>query len=69
MLGLGSGRVFGLESSAFPVRVSVEIDDLVLGLESSTLGLGLWLESSAFRVRIRVRVRVMFRVRFRIECI
>ena len=45
---------FGLESSAFRVRVSVEIDDLVLGLESSTLGLGLWLESSAFRVRIRV---------------
>ena len=60
---------FGLESTAFRVRLSVEIDDLVLGLYSSTLVLELWLESSAFRVRIRVRVRVMFRVRFRIECI
>ena len=61
--------LFGLESSAIRVRLSVENDDLVLGLQSSTLGLELWLESSAFRVRIRVRVRVMFRVRLRIECI
>ena len=60
---------FGLESSAFRVRVSVGIDDLELGLESSTLALDLWLESNAFRVWIRVRVRVMFRVRVRIECI
>ena len=29
---LGSGLPFGLESSAFRVRLSVEIDDLVLGL-------------------------------------
>ena len=60
---------FGLESSAFSVRHSVEIDDLVLRLYSSTLVLELWLVSSAFRVRIRVRVRVMFRVKVRIECI
>ena len=59
----------GLESSAFRVRVSVEIDDLELVLESSTLGLELRFESSAFRVRIWVRVSVMFRVRVRIECI
>ena len=56
----------GLESSAFRVRLSV--DDLMLGLQSSTLRLELWLKSSAFTVRIRVRVRVMFRVRVRIEC-
>ena len=55
---------FGLESSAFRVGVSVEIDDLVSGLESSTLGLGLWLESTAFRLRVRVRA---IRVRIRIE--
>ena len=60
---------FGLQLSAFRVRFSVEIDDLVLDLESSTLGLELWLESSAFRVRIRDRVRFMFRVRVKIECI
>ena len=60
---------FGLESNAFRVRVSVGIDDLELMLESSTLGLNLWLESSAFRVWIRVRLRVMFTVRVRIECI
>ena len=60
---------FGLESNAFRVRVSVGIDDLELMLESITLGLNLWLESSAFRVWIRVRVTVMFRVRVRIECI
>ena len=60
---------FGLESSAFRVRLSVEIDDLVLGLSSGTLALELWLESSAFRVRIRVRVRVMLRVWARMECI
>ena len=60
---------FGLESNAFGVRLSVEIDGLVLGLKSSTLGLELLLVSSAFRVRIRVRDRVMFRVRVRIECI
>ena len=60
---------FGLQLSAFRVRVSVEIDDLVLDLESSTLGLELCLESSAFRVSIRDRVRFMFRVRVRIECI
>ena len=35
-LGLGSVLPFGLESSAFRVRVSVEIDDFMLGLESST---------------------------------
>ena len=58
---------FGLQSSAFRVRVSVEIDNLVLGLQWSILGLELWFESSAFRVR--VRVRVMFRVRVRVECI
>ena len=52
---------FGLESSAFRVTVSVEIDDLVLRLETSTLALELWLESNAFRVRIRVRV-IRFRV-------
>ena len=57
---------FGLESSAFRVAVRVEIDDLVLGLESSTLGLELWLESIAFRLSIRVRV---IRVRIRIESI
>ena len=60
---------FGLESSAFRVRVSVGIDNLELVLESRTLGLNLWLESSAFRVWIRVRVSGMFRVRVRIECI
>ena len=38
-------------------------------VKSSTLGLELWLEYTAFRVRIRVRVRVMFKVRIRIECI
>ena len=68
-MGLGSGLPFGLESSAFRVRVSVEIDDLVLGLESSTLGLELWLDSSTLRVRDRVRMTVMFRLRVRIECI
>ena len=45
-LGLGSGLPFGLEPSAFRVRVSDEIVDLVLGLESST-----------FRVRVMVRIR------------
>ena len=60
---------FGLESSAFRLKVTVEIDELVLGLESRTLQLELWLESSAFRVRLRLRVTVMFRVRVRIECI
>ena len=60
---------FGLESSGFRVRISVEIEDLELVLEASTLGLEFRLESSAFRVRIKVRVRVMFRVRVRIECI
>ena len=66
MLGLGFGLSFRLESSAFRVRVSVEIDDLVLGLESSTLGLELWLESTIFKLRVRVRV---IRVRIRIESI
>ena len=42
---------------------------MAFGLESSAFGLGLWLESSAFRVRIMDRVRFMFRVRVRIECI
>ena len=42
------------------------IEDLVLGLELSTLGLELWLESSAFRDRVRVRV---IRVRIGIESI
>ena len=37
---------FGLKSSAFRLRDSGEIDDLVLGLESST-----------FRVRVLVRIR------------
>ena len=60
---------FGLESSAFRLKVTVEIDGLVLGLESRTLQLELWLESSAFGVRIRLRVTVMFRVTVRIECI
>ena len=36
----------GLEPSAFRLRDSVEIDDLVFGLESST-----------FRVRVLVRIR------------
>ena len=58
--------LFGLESSAFRVRVNDEIDDLVLGLESSTLGLELWLESTAFRLRVMVRV---IRVSIRIESI
>ena len=53
---------FALGSSAFSLRDSVESDHLVLGFESSTLGLELWLEFSAFRVRIRVRVCV-FRVK------
>ena len=57
---------FGLQLSAFRVRVSVEIDDLVLDLESSTLGLELWLESAIFKLRVRVRV---IRVRIRIESI
>ena len=56
-----------LEASAFRVRVSVGIDDLELVLESSTLRLDLWSESSAFRIWIRLKVRVMFRVRVRIE--
>ena len=56
---------FGLESSAFRLKVTVEIDELVLGLESRTLQLELWLESSAFRVRDRLRITV----RVRIECI
>ena len=60
---------FGLKSSAYKVRLSVEIDDLVLGLQSSTLGLELWLESSAFRVKIKGVVRVMIRERVRIEFI
>ena len=55
---------FGLGSSAFRVRVSVEIEDLVFGFESSTLGLELWLESTAFRLRVRVRV---ISVRIRME--
>ena len=59
---------FGLQLSAFRVRVSVEIDDLVLDLESSTLGLELWLESTIFKLKVRVRVRVI-RVRIRIESI
>ena len=36
---------FGLESSAFMLRVSVVTDELMLGLESST-----------FRVRVMVRI-------------
>ena len=58
---------FGLESSAFRLKVTVEIDELVLGLESRTLQLALWLESSALRVRFRLMVTVMFRVRVGIE--
>ena len=58
--------LFGLESSAFRVRLSVEIDDLVLDLESSTLGLELWLESTIFKLRVRDRV---IRVRIRIGSI
>ena len=54
---------FGLESSAFRIRVSVETDHSVLGLESSTWGLELWLESTAFSLRVRVMV---IRVRIRI---
>ena len=57
---------FGLESSAFRVRDSVEIDDLVFGLESSTFGLELWLESTMFKLKVMVRV---IRVRMRIESI
>ena len=57
---------FGLQLSAFRVRVSVEIDDLVLDLESNTLGLELWLESTIFKFRVRVRV---IRIRIRIESI
>ena len=57
---------FGLQLSAFRVRVSVEIDDLVLDLESSTLGLDLWFESTIFKLRVRVR---FIRVRIRIESI
>ena len=49
---------FWLQLSAFKVRVSVEIDDLVLDLESSTLGLELWLESTIFKLSVRVRVCV-----------
>ena len=48
--------VFGLELSAF--RLSVEIDDLVLDLESSTLGLQLWLEFVRVSVSVRGRGRV-----------
>ena len=58
---------FGLESSAFRVRVREEIDDLVLDLESSTLGIELWLEF--VRVMVSVMVRGMVRVRIRIESI
>ena len=47
---------FGLQLSAFRVRVSVEIDDLVLDLESSTFGLQFWLESTIFKLMVRVRV-------------
>ena len=61
-----SGLPFGLQLSAFRVRVSVEIDDLVLDLESSTLGLELWLESTIFKLRVWVKV---IRVRIRIESI
>ena len=57
---------FELQLSAFRVRVSVEIDDLVLDFESSTLGLELWLESTIFKLRVRVSV---IRVRSRIESI
>ena len=57
---------FGLQLSAFRVRVSVEIDDLVLDLESSTLGLELWLESTIFKLKVRVRA---IRVGIRIESI
>ena len=57
---------FGLQLSAFRVRVSVEIDDLVLDLGSSTLGLELWFESTIFKVRVRVKV---IRVRIRIDSI
>ena len=57
---------FGVQLCAFRVRVSVEIDDLVLDLESSTLGLELWLESTIFKLSVRVRV---IRVRIRIESI
>ena len=55
---------FGLQLSAFRVRVSVEIDDSVLDLESSTLWLELCLESTIFKLRVRVRV---IRDRIRIE--
>ena len=55
---------FRLQLSAFRVRVSVEIDDLVLDLELSTLGLDLWFESTVFKLRVSVRV---IRVRIRIE--
>ena len=57
---------FGLQLRALRVRVSVEIDDSVLGLESSTCGLELWLESTILKLRVRVRV---IRVRIRIESI
>ena len=57
---------FGVESNAFRVRLSVEIDDLVLDLESSTFGLELWLESTIFKLMVRVRV---IRVKIRIESI
>ena len=40
------------------VRVSVEIDDLELVFESSTLGLEFWLESSAFRLGLRLGLRL-----------
>ena len=57
---------FGLHLSAFRVRVSVEMDDLVLDLESGTVGLELWLESTIFTLRVRVRVSM---VRIRMESI
>ena len=45
-LGLGSGSHFGSESSVFRLCVSVQIDDLVSGFESST-----------FRVRFMLRIQ------------
>ena len=49
---------FWVTTDAFRVRVSVEIDDLVLDLESSILGLELWQESTIFKLRVRVGVCV-----------
>ena len=63
---------FWLECSAFRLRVSVKIDDLVFGLETSTLRVRVMLEFVIFSNRVffvesRFNVRLSVRIAFRLE--